>query len=68
MKIRIIHCAVRSLIYQQDIIFTEDFKSPVEDFVVRGATVIFDKVCECDLPDLFPLETSFETGVLNGEM
>lgn len=35
--------------------FTEDFETPVKDFIIRGCTIDYDKIIDADLPSEFPL-------------
>ena len=42
------------------VIFTEDFDTPVDDFVYPDCTVDYDEVIECDLPMSFPLDRSLK--------
>ncbi len=37
--------------------FTEDFDSPVEDFLMPDCDLTGDNVIEADLPDCFPTES-----------
>lgn len=55
MDIRII-IAIKNGGEQETVFFTEDFETPVSDFVSPGYTVNFDEVRDLDLPDCFPLE------------
>jgi hypothetical protein len=42
------------------VIFTEDFETPVGDYLKPGFTVDCDEIRDLDLPDGFPLESTLE--------
>lgn len=43
---------------KEQVFFTEDFDLSAEDCVCSGYRITADEICECELPDVFPLETT----------
>ncbi len=41
---------------EEEVIFTEDFDSPVVDFVSSGLTVMADEIIDNNLPIIFPTD------------
>ena len=39
------------------VLFTDDYDTPGEDFLLPGWEISFDGVIEADLPDVFPLSS-----------
>ena len=57
MRVRVIHAVIGDL-EQEEVTFTEDFKSPAHEFVSKGWEIHSDIISQMDLPASFPMEVA----------
>lgn len=60
MKVRVITASPRDgSLNTEDLVFTDDFESPAQDFVRNTLKVYIDQVIEMEIPSGFPLNSTF---------
>jgi hypothetical protein len=57
MKVRVIG-TINDDVNYEDVIFTQEFDTPVSDFQLKNTTVLYDEIVDINLPDMFPMEST----------